>query len=173
MEKLTQCLNCEWDLPKEENFCPNCGQKNHATRLKIRSFLNELINVITIKKIRPRIWCRCNYNIHQKPLWTFLRSWGSFLKSQNLLEVFEIQESNLKRVTDVQNYGVPQFQIFDVQEAFHCTTIEDPAELSIVLKQDTERGGQAMDPHTADADITTAVGKQKGATSTCSMFKKL
>ncbi|MFK7979068.1 MAG: hypothetical protein AB8G86_03725 [Saprospiraceae bacterium] len=48
MEKLTQCLNCEWDLPKEENFCPNCDQKNHATRLKVRTFFNELINNITI-----------------------------------------------------------------------------------------------------------------------------
>ncbi len=54
MEKLFQCLNCELDLPNEEIFCPNCGQKNHATRLKIRTFFNELVN--SVFNIDGRIW---------------------------------------------------------------------------------------------------------------------
>jgi len=54
MEKLTQCLNCELDLSKEENFCPHCGQKNHATRLKARTFFNELVN--SIFNVDGRIW---------------------------------------------------------------------------------------------------------------------
>ena len=54
MEKLTQCLNCEQELIKEENFCPNCGQKNHATQLRLRAFLEELLN--SIFNIDARIW---------------------------------------------------------------------------------------------------------------------
>lgn len=54
MEKLTQCLNCELDLTKEDNFCSGCGQKNHATRLKIRAFLDEVFN--SIFNIDARIW---------------------------------------------------------------------------------------------------------------------
>jgi len=54
MEKLNQCLNCELDLSNEENFCPHCGQKNHATRLKARTFLNELVN--SIFNVDGRIW---------------------------------------------------------------------------------------------------------------------
>lgn len=54
MQKLTQCLNCQLELPKEENFCPNCGQKNHATRLRLRAFLDELIN--NVFNIDARIW---------------------------------------------------------------------------------------------------------------------
>ena len=46
MEKLTQCLNCGQELPHKENFCPNCGQKNHATRLTTKSFLEELFQSI-------------------------------------------------------------------------------------------------------------------------------
>jgi len=54
MEKLNQCLNCEVALPDKENFCPNCGQKNHATRLRLRAFLDELVN--SIFNVDARLW---------------------------------------------------------------------------------------------------------------------
>lgn len=54
MKKLTQCLNCQWGLPKEENFCPNCGQKNHATKNTWRSFLSEVFNAVF--NLDERLW---------------------------------------------------------------------------------------------------------------------
>ena len=53
-EKLTHCLNCEAALPNLDNYCPNCGQKNHATLLRIRSFLDELVK--SIFNVDARIW---------------------------------------------------------------------------------------------------------------------
>lgn len=54
IEKLKHCLNCQQILPKEENFCPNCGQKNHATRLTIKSFFQEVIN--SVFNLDSRLW---------------------------------------------------------------------------------------------------------------------
>ena len=53
-EKLTQCLNCQAALPNLENYCPNCGQKNHATRLGIRAFFEEIIE--SVFSFDARIW---------------------------------------------------------------------------------------------------------------------
>jgi len=53
-EKLTKCLNCEADLPNSENYCPNCGQKNHPTRLSLRSFVTELVH--SLFNIDSKIW---------------------------------------------------------------------------------------------------------------------
>lgn len=54
MQRLTECLNCQQELVNEEIFCPNCGQKNHATRLQLRAFIDELIN--SIFNVDARIW---------------------------------------------------------------------------------------------------------------------
>ena len=53
-DKLPYCLNCQEALPNLDNFCPNCGQKNHATKLTIRSFLAELVQ--SIFGFDTRIW---------------------------------------------------------------------------------------------------------------------
>lgn len=52
--KLPQCLNCQQALPNAENFCPNCGQKNHATRLTLHSLFNDLFNAIF--NVDARLW---------------------------------------------------------------------------------------------------------------------
>lgn len=53
-KKLAQCLNCQQALLNDENFCPNCGQKNHATRLSIRSLASDLIN--NVFNVDARLW---------------------------------------------------------------------------------------------------------------------
>lgn len=54
IEKLNHCLNCQQELLHEENFCPNCGQKNHATRLTIKSFFQEAIS--SVFNLDSRLW---------------------------------------------------------------------------------------------------------------------
>jgi hypothetical protein len=39
--KSTQCPNCASSLKGKENFCPNCGQKNHNLRVPIRHLFLE------------------------------------------------------------------------------------------------------------------------------------
>jgi len=53
-DRLPYCLNCQEALPNLDNFCPNCGQKNHATKLTIKSFLEELTQ--SIFSFDTRIW---------------------------------------------------------------------------------------------------------------------
>lgn len=53
-KKLAQCLNCQQALLNDENFCPNCGQKNHATQLTIRSLVSDLIN--NVFNVDARLW---------------------------------------------------------------------------------------------------------------------
>jgi len=35
------CQNCHTALPTEENYCPNCGQKNDTRRLSVREYISE------------------------------------------------------------------------------------------------------------------------------------
>ena len=42
--KGQQCLNCGSSLNGDENFCPNCGQKNDNRRANIKLFLAEFID---------------------------------------------------------------------------------------------------------------------------------
>ena len=42
--KGQQCLNCGTVLNGDENFCPNCGQKNDRRRANIKLFLAEFID---------------------------------------------------------------------------------------------------------------------------------
>ena len=42
--KGNRCLNCGTELKGDENFCPNCGQKNDKRRANIKLFLAEFIN---------------------------------------------------------------------------------------------------------------------------------
>lgn len=53
-EKLPYCLNCQQKLSDLDNFCPTCGQKNHATQLTIWSFLKELLQ--STFSVDARIW---------------------------------------------------------------------------------------------------------------------
>ncbi len=41
--KSDTCLNCGQEL-QDENYCPNCGQKNDARRLTTRHFIEEAIS---------------------------------------------------------------------------------------------------------------------------------
>ncbi len=43
LKKSENCLNCETPL-NGENFCPNCGQKNDATKLTLKHFFTETIS---------------------------------------------------------------------------------------------------------------------------------
>ena len=52
--KLSECLNCHTALSKADNFCPNCGQKNHATQLTIRLLLNDLFT--SVFNLDARLW---------------------------------------------------------------------------------------------------------------------
>lgn len=54
MQKLTQCLNCQQELADKENFCPNCGQKNHATKDTLRYFATEFFN--SVFNVDERLW---------------------------------------------------------------------------------------------------------------------
>ncbi len=42
--KGIQCINCGVPLNDDENFCPNCGQKNDHRRTNIKLFLAEFID---------------------------------------------------------------------------------------------------------------------------------
>ena len=42
--KGQQCLNCGTSLKGDENFCPNCGQKNDKRRANIKLFFAEFID---------------------------------------------------------------------------------------------------------------------------------
>jgi hypothetical protein len=39
--KGTICRNCQADLNRDENYCPNCGQKNDIRRLAVGEFISE------------------------------------------------------------------------------------------------------------------------------------
>ncbi len=39
--KGDQCRNCQTQLTAEENYCPNCGQKNDIRRLSISEYISE------------------------------------------------------------------------------------------------------------------------------------
>ncbi len=43
-QKDIYCHNCNYPLQGEENFCPNCGQRNNIKRLNIKQFINTFIN---------------------------------------------------------------------------------------------------------------------------------
>lgn len=86
MDRLEQCLNCQQDLLNSEKFCHNCGQKNHATRLTLRSLLNDLVNAI--------------FNVDAR-LWVTLKT--GFLKIGTLVKEFNAGKRK-KYVAPVQFY---------------------------------------------------------------------
>ena len=43
----TNCLNCGFPFSGQENFCPECGQKNKGDQLTFGSFMNEVFNGFT------------------------------------------------------------------------------------------------------------------------------
>ena len=40
----TNCLNCSYPFNGQENFCPECGQKNKGNELTFYNFMNELFS---------------------------------------------------------------------------------------------------------------------------------
>ena len=45
--KDTNCLNCGFPFSGQENFCPECGQKNKGDQLTFGSFMSEVFNGFT------------------------------------------------------------------------------------------------------------------------------
>ena len=44
IQRGKKCLNCELPLAGEENFCPNCGQRNDTRNLNFANFLNAVFS---------------------------------------------------------------------------------------------------------------------------------
>lgn len=44
IQRGQECLNCELPLAGEENFCPNCGQRNDTRNLNFANFLNAVFS---------------------------------------------------------------------------------------------------------------------------------
>jgi len=42
--KGTYCLNCNRSLEGDENFCPNCGQKNDSRPLSVKIFISNFFS---------------------------------------------------------------------------------------------------------------------------------
>ncbi|MBA6156083.1 DUF3667 domain-containing protein [Tenacibaculum sp. S7007] len=40
--KDTNCLNCGYPFNQQENFCPECGQKNKGKKITLKSFISEV-----------------------------------------------------------------------------------------------------------------------------------
>lgn len=41
-QKSAICLNCNFQLRPEDNFCPNCGQENNVRNVPARYLIVEL-----------------------------------------------------------------------------------------------------------------------------------
>ena len=54
IKKLTTCPNCQTTLAHQENFCPNCGQKNRSILLSVRDIFDDVIG--SIFNYDARIW---------------------------------------------------------------------------------------------------------------------
>lgn len=58
IQKGTSCLNCQEEFKESANFCPNCGQKNNISRLKLGDVLQEGLSVFFSydSKLYRTIW---------------------------------------------------------------------------------------------------------------------
>ncbi len=53
------CLNCDLPLAGEENFCPNCGQRNDTRGLNFGSFIHAIFlnSFLTILDFGAQLKC--------------------------------------------------------------------------------------------------------------------
>ncbi len=121
MQKLTQCLNCQQELASKENFCPNCGQKNHATKDTWRSFATEFFNSV--------------FNVDER-LWVTFKT--AFFKVGHLAKEFN-QGKRKKYVAPIQFYlfcSVFYFLLLSLNNQ-QTSTATDIAIQEMIATQDT------------------------------------
>ena len=54
IQRGEKCLNCDLPLSEEDNFCPNCGQRNDTRSLNFGNFLNAIFSELI--SYDSRLW---------------------------------------------------------------------------------------------------------------------